>query len=71
MIPDEDKRLILKYKQMLDGSKRVSGSQIGELTSLYNRTFGTKLAPTNCSSCVRQRISKLHDRLLRENNEGQ
>lgn len=68
MITVEDKELIIKLKGLLDANKRASGKQV---TEVYNRVFGTKLTPTNCSSCVRQRISKLHDRLLRENNEGQ
>ena len=66
-ITEEDKELIIKLKGLLDGGKRANGSQV---TMLYNRVFDSKLPPTNCSSCVRQRISKLYNHLKQLENEA-
>lgn len=65
-ISEEDKELIIKLKGLLDGGKRANGTQV---TMLYNRVFDSKLPPTNCSSCVRQRISKLYNKLKAIENE--
>ena len=66
MITPEDKELIIRFKQLLDEGKRANGAQV---TQCYNRVFNSKIAPTNCSSCVRQRISKLYNHLKQLENE--
>lgn len=64
---EEQLSKINKFKRMLDEGKRISGSQVKELTDLYNAVFGTRLATTSCSSCVRQRIGRLYNQLAKEN----
>lgn len=61
----DDKDMIVKFKQLLDGGKKASGMQV---TEVYNRVFGTRLASTSCASCVRQRIGKLWDKYQEEND---
>ena len=55
-ISSEDLERIKKYEQALNRGFIVQGA---EVTATYNRVFETYLAPTSCSSCVRQRVSKL------------
>lgn len=57
-ISSEDLERIKKYEQALNRGFIVQGA---EVTATYNRVFETYLAPTSCSSCVRQRVSKLVD----------
>ena len=64
IISEEDKELIVRFKQLLDEGKRANGAQV---TQCYNRVFNSKIAPTNCSSCIRQRIGKLYKKLQTEN----
>lgn len=66
---EEQLSKISKFKRMLDEGKRISGSQVKELTDLYNAVFGTRLATTSCSSCVRQRIGRLYNQLTKENKD--
>lgn len=57
---------IIKYKQALDTGNKVNSK---ELTETYNEVFGTSLAVTTCSSCVRKRISALYKMYI--NNKEQ
>ena len=59
MITEEQKTRIEHFADLLDRCQRVSGAEVRELTDLYNELFGTRLASTSCSSCIRQRIGKL------------
>ena len=53
----EDVEMINGFQDILNRGKFASGKQV---TEVYNRVFGTKLAPTNCSSCIRHRIGNLY-----------
>ena len=35
----------------------------GQLTQVYNRVLDKRVSPTNCGSCIRQRISELEGAL--------
>ena len=35
----------------------------GQLTQVYNRVLDKRVAPTNCGSCIRQRINELEGAL--------
>lgn len=54
---------IRHFASLLDKGQRVSGQEVKELTDLYNELFSTRLASTSCSSCIRQRIGRLRDKL--------
>lgn len=47
---------ISEYKSLMDKGKKVSGRDV---TQTYNEVFGRKLAVTNCSTCIKRRISEL------------
>lgn len=53
---------IEKFKDIVDRGLHCNGA---EVTMTYNKVFGTKLAPTNCASCVRHRIGKMYAELQR------
>lgn len=55
-ISSEDREMIVQLKGILDRGRFANGRQV---TELYNRVFGTRLPSTNCSSCIRKRISML------------
>lgn len=55
-ISSEDLELINKFKTIRDKGFYCDGKQV---TDLHNKIFGTRLAPTNCGSCIRQRINAL------------
>lgn len=59
-ISNEDVEKIRKFKAIMDRGFYASGQ---EVTDLHNKVLGTRLASTNCSSCIRQRISALADAL--------
>lgn len=61
-ISAEDVELIRKFEEILRRGYYCDG---GQVTSLHNKVLGTRLSPTNCSSCIRQRISALVDALNR------
>ena len=61
-ISAEDVNLIRKFEEILRRGYYCDG---GQVTSLHNKVLGTRLSPTNCSSCIRQRISALVDALNR------
>ena len=53
----DDVEMIDRFQDIINRNKFASGKQV---TEVYNRVFGTKLASTNCSSCIRHRIGKLY-----------
>lgn len=53
----EDVEMINGFQDILNRGKYASGKQV---TEVYNRVFGTRLAVTNCSSCIRHRIGRLY-----------
>lgn len=55
-ITDEDLKLIDKLDSIMQRGYYADGK---EVTEIYNRVFEQRLTPTNCSSCLRHRISKL------------
>lgn len=65
-ISSEDIKTIEKFVQIRNKGLYASGS---EVTDVYNRVLNKRLAPTNCSSCVRQRISELETALNRFKKE--
>ena len=65
-ISSEDIKTIEKFIQIRNKGLYASGN---EVTDVYNRVLNKRLAPTNCSSCVRQRISELETALLRFKKE--
>lgn len=59
-ISSEDIEKIRRFKAIMDKGFYASGQ---EVTDLHNKVLGTRLASTNCGSCIRQRISALVDAL--------
>ena len=59
---DEDVKLIEKFIQIRNSGFYCDG---GQLTEVYNRVLEKSVAPTNCGSCMRQRISELETALNR------
>ena len=53
---NEDVTLIEKFINIKNRGLYCDGKQ---LTDAYNRILGKNLPPTNCSSCIRSRISEL------------
>ena len=56
ILTDEDIKTIDKFENIMNRGYYASGT---EVTDLYNRIFDQKLSYTNCSSCIRTRISKM------------
>lgn len=56
----EDIDLVEKFITIKNKGLYCSGS---EVTDVYNRVLGKSVRPTNCSSCIRQRISELETAL--------
>ena len=65
-ISSEDIKTIEKFVQIKNKGLYCSGA---EVTAVYNRCLGKNLASTNCSACVRQRISELETALNRFKKE--
>lgn len=57
-ITNEDLKLIDKFNEIMQRGYYADGAQV---TELYNRVINPQkpLTPTNCSACVRRRISDL------------
>jgi len=55
-----DIELIRKFEEIKNKGYYASGS---EVTSVYNRVFGTTLSSTSCGSCIRGRIQQMVDAL--------
>jgi len=58
----EDIELVEKFIEIRNRGYYVSGEQ---LTSAYNRILHKNVNPTNCGSCIRQRVSELEAALNR------
>lgn len=58
----EDIELVEKFIDIRNRGYYVSGEQ---LTSAYNRILHKNVNPTNCSSCLRQRVNELAEALER------
>ena len=57
---DEDIKLIKKFVDIKNRGYYANGT---EVTEVYNRVLEKRLAPTNCGSCIRQRICELEGAL--------
>lgn len=67
MISEEDKTLIRNFKAILDRGHYANGRQV---TEVYNRVFNKNLASTNCSTCIKKRISQMYNQLQKEENSN-
>ena len=56
----EDVKLVEKLIDLKNRGFYASGQ---EVTDLHNKVLGTRLASTNCSACIRQRITALETAL--------
>lgn len=52
----EDIELIRKFENIMQRGYYADG---GQVTTVYNRVMGKNVNPTNCSSCLRGRISEM------------
>lgn len=59
---NDDVKLVEKFIQIKNKGYYCNG---GEVTSVYNRILGKNVPSTNCSSCIRTRISELENALNR------
>jgi len=55
-ITDSNREKILKFKDMLKNAYYADG---GQVTEVYNEVFGARERPTNCGTCIRQRMNAL------------
>ena len=56
MINEED---IIKIKKFIEIRNRGHFCSGQDVTDVYNRVLNKNLRPSNCSSCIRQRINEL------------
>ena len=59
-ITDSNREKILKFKDMLRNAYYADG---GQVTEVYNEVFGARERPTNCGTCIRQRMNALVEAL--------
>lgn len=52
----DDVRMVEKFIEIKNKGLYCDG---GQLTEVYNRVLDRKVNPTNCGSCIRQRINEL------------
>lgn len=52
----DDVRMVEKFIEIKNRGLYCDG---GQLTEVYNRVLDRKVNPTNCGSCIRQRINEL------------
>ena len=57
---NEDIKLVEKFIEIRNKGFYCDG---GQLTEVYNRVLDKRAAPTNCGSCIRQRINELEGAL--------
>lgn len=57
---NEDVKLVEKFIEIRNKGFYADGKQ---LTEVYNRVLDKRAAPTNCGSCIRQRINELEGAL--------
>ena len=60
IITNEDVEKIRRFKEISDKGFYASGQ---EVTDLHNKVLGTRLASTNCGSCIKTRINALVEAL--------
>ena len=58
----DDVRMAEKFIEIKNRGLYCDG---GQLTEVYNRVLDRKVNPTNCGSCIRQRINELEAALNR------
>lgn len=58
----EDIKLVEKFIEIKNKGYYCDGTQ---LTDVYNRVLEKHLHPTNCGSCIRQRVNELESALTR------
>lgn len=56
----EDVKLVEKLIEIKNRGFYADGKQV---TDVYNRVLQKRATPTNCSSCIRQRVSELEGAL--------
>lgn len=56
----EDVKLVEKFIEIRNKGYYADG---GQLTEVYNRVLDKRATPTNCGSCIRQRINELEQAL--------
>lgn len=57
---DEDIKKVERFIEIKNKGMYCDGNQ---LTEVYNRVLEKKVPPTNCGSCLRQRVSELENAL--------
>lgn len=57
---DEDIKLVERLIEIKNRGYYADGKQV---TEVYNRVLNKKATPTNCGSCIRQRVSELEGAL--------
>lgn len=57
---DEDVKMVEKFIEIRNKGYYCDGKQ---LTDVYNRVLQKHVNPTNCGSCLRQRVNELADAL--------
>lgn len=67
ILSDEDIEKISHFKDLLNHGRYASSTDV---TDTYNRVFADKvnfkpLKSTNCSTCIRQRISEMHAEMVK------
>lgn len=58
----DDIKMVEKFIEIKNRGLYCDG---GQLTEVYNRVLDRKVNPTNCGSCIRQRINELESALNR------
>ena len=57
---NDDVKMVEKFIELKTKGFYCDGAQ---LTEVYNRVLDKRVNPTNCGSCIRQRINELEDAL--------
>lgn len=58
----DDVKMVEKFIEIKKKGYYCDG---GQLTEVYNRVLEKRVNPTNCGSCIRQRINELEEALNR------
>lgn len=58
----DDVKMVEKFIEIKNKGYYCDG---GQLTEVYNRVLEKRANPTNCGSCIRQRINELEEALNR------
>lgn len=58
----DDVKMVEKFIEIKNKGYYCDG---GQLTEVYNRVLAKRVNPTNCGSCIRQRINELEEALNR------